>query len=78
MEHHEGENSLNLKCFLGEEDDPLTLGTGSGGLWARLAAEGGGHDLRGQVEEVPQVLDALIGQVPVEVAPSKLLFHVPA
>ncbi len=56
----------------------LTLGTGSGGLGAGLAAEGGGYDLRGQVEEVPQVLDALIGQVPVEMAPSKLLFDVAA
>lgn len=63
---------------LGEDNEPLTLRTGSGGLWAGLAAEGGGHDLWGQVEEVPQVLDALIGQVPVEMAPSKLLFDVPA
>ncbi len=67
-----------LKRFLGEEDEPLTLGTGSGGLGAGLAAEGGGHDLWGQVEEVPQVLDALIGHIPVEMAPSKLLFDVPA
>lgn len=67
-----------LKRFLGEEDEPLTLGTGSGGLGAGLAAEGGRHDLWGQVEEVPQILDALIGHVPVEMAPSKLLFDVPA
>lgn len=78
LEHHQGEKLIRKFFFFFRRGrDHLTLGTGSGGLWAGLAAEGGGHDLWGQVEEVPQVLDALVGQVPVEVAPSKLLFHVP-
>lgn len=74
MKNDQFQFEMHFRCGKNEH---LTLGTGSGGLWAGLAAEGGGDDLRGQVEEVPQVLDALIGQVPVEVAPSKLLFHVP-
>merc|ERR1719167_1205027 len=36
-----------------------------GCLGARLSLKGGGDDLGRQVEEVPQVLDAFIGQVPV-------------
>lgn len=56
----------------------LTLGSGPCGLRAGLATEGGGHDLWGEVEEVSQVLDALVGEVPVEVAPGKLLLDVPA
>lgn len=59
------------------ELDNLTLGAGSGCLGAGLTAQGRRHNLRGQVEKIPQVLDALIGQVPVEVAPGKLLFDVP-
>ena len=53
----------------------VTLGlvtTGPGGSSARWASvttrqgalEGGGDNLRGQVEVVPQVLDTLVGQVP--------------
>ena len=55
----------------------VTLGlvtTGPGGSSARWASvttrqgalEGGGDNLRGQVEVVPQVLDTLVGQVPEE------------
>lgn len=58
--------------------DKLTLGPGPCGLRAGLATQGGGHDLWGEVEEVSQVLDALVGEVPVEVAPGKLLLDVPA
>lgn len=63
------ETSMYDRCF--------TLGPGPCGLRAGLAAQGGGHDLRGKVEEVSQVLDALIGEVPVEMAPGKLLLDVP-
>lgn len=55
----------------------LTLGPGPCGLRAGLAAQGGGHNLRGKVEEVSQVLDTFIGQVPVEVTPGKLLLDIP-
>ena len=40
------------------------------------AAQGGGHNLRGQVEVISEILDALIGEVPVEVSPGKLFLHV--
>jgi len=57
-------------------------GGGLGGTWPLLLSlgplQGGWHDLLGQVEEVPQVLDALVGQVPVVVAPGKLFPHVSA
>ena len=50
------------------------------GPWpARLrtaAAPGGGHDLRGQVEVITEILDALVGEVPVEMSPGKLFLHV--
>ena len=55
-----------------------TLGPGPRGVGASLATQGCGYDLRGEVEEVSQVLDALVGQVPVEVAPGELLLDVPA
>ena len=55
----------------------LTLGPGPCGLRAGLAAQGGGHNLRGKVEEVSQVLDTLIGKVPVEVTPGELLLDIP-
>lgn len=55
----------------------LTLGPGPCGLRAGLATQGGGHDLWWEVEEVSQVLDALVGEVPVEVAPGKLLLDIP-
>lgn len=55
----------------------LTLGPGPCGLRAGLAAQGGGHDLRGKVKEVSQVLDALIGEVPVKMTPGKLLLDIP-
>lgn len=38
--------------------------------------EGGGDNLRGQVQVLAQVVDAFIGQVPVVVAPAELLLHV--
>ena len=40
------------------------------------AAQGGGHDLRGQVEVIAEILDALVGEVPVEMSPGKLFLHV--
>merc|ERR1711935_9347 len=40
------------------------------------ALEGGGDNLRGQVEVVPQVLDTLVGQVPVIVTPCELLLNI--
>lgn len=55
----------------------LTLGPGPCGLRAGLAAQGGGHDLRGKVKEVSQVLDTLVGEVPVKVTPGKLLLDIP-
>merc|ERR1719400_779110 len=66
----------------------VTLGlvtTGPGGSSARWASvttrqgalEGGGDNLRGQVEVVPQVLNALVCKVPVIVAPGELLLHIP-
>lgn len=55
----------------------LTLGPGPCGLRAGLAPQGGGHDLRGKVEEVSQVLDTFVGEVPVEMTPGKLLLDIP-
>lgn len=55
----------------------LTLGPGPCGLRAGLAAQGGGHDLGGKVEEVSQVLNTFIGKVPVKVTPGKLLLDIP-
>ena len=40
------------------------------------AAQGGGHNLRGQMEVISEILDALVGEVPVEVSPGKLFLHV--
>ena len=54
-----------------------TLGSGSGSLWPSLATEGGRDDLRRKMEEVSQVLDPFIGEVPVKMAPGKLLFDIP-
>ena len=52
-------------------------GTGTGTLLpGGLALEGGGHDLRGEVEIVAEVLDTLVGQAPVEVPPGELLLHI--
>ena len=52
----------------------------SPGSWfgARLPLEGGGDDLCGEVEVVPEVLDALVGQVPVVRPPRELLLNVTA
>merc|ERR1719264_800925 len=48
--------------------------TGSGpGLSGSLSLEGGGDDLWGQVEVIPQVLDALVGEAPVVMSPGELL-----
>ena len=65
----------------------VTLGlvtTGPGGSSARWASvttrqgalEGGGDNLRGQVEVVPQVLDTLVGEVPAEYTFLYLLFQI--
>ena len=40
------------------------------------ATQGGGHDLRGQVEVITEILDALVGEVPVEMSPGKLFLYV--
>lgn len=55
----------------------LTLGPGPCGLRAGLAAQGCGHNLWGEVEEVSQVLDAFVGEVPVKMTPGKLLLDIP-
>lgn len=55
----------------------LTLGPGPCGLRAGLAAQGGGHNLRGKVEEVSQVLNTFISEVPVKMTPGKLLLDIP-
>ena len=53
--------------------------TGSGpGLPGRLSLEGGGDNLRGQVEVVPQVLDTLVGEAPVVMSPGELLLDIAA
>ena len=53
-----------------------SAGSAGGGPRARLGPhlplEGGGDDLGRQVQVVAQVLDALVRQVPVVVAPSEL------
>lgn len=36
----------------------------------------GRHDLKGPVEVITEILDALIGEVPAEVSPGKLFLHV--
>ena len=65
----------------------VTLGlvtTGPGGSSARWASittrqgalEGGGDNLRGQVEVIPQVLDTLVGQTPVKMSPGELFLYV--
>ena len=40
------------------------------------AAQSGRHDLRGQVEVIPEILDALVGKVPIEMSPGDLFLHV--
>ena len=53
--------------------------TGPGpGLSGRLSLEGGGDNLRGQVEVVPQVLDTLVGEAPVVMSPGELLLDIAA
>ena len=56
-----------------------TTGAGRPGrLGAGSALEGVGYNLGREVEVVPEVLDALVGERPVEVAPRELLVHVAA
>merc|ERR1719370_590483 len=61
----------------------ITTGPGSSstsrpGVSTRQSAlEGGGDNLGGQVEVVPQVLDTLVGEVPVVVTPCELFLHIP-
>merc|ERR1719237_1337003 len=53
--------------------------TGPGpGLSGSLSLEGGGDDLRGQVEIIPQVLDSLVGEAPVVMSPGELLLDITA
>ena len=54
-----------------------TTGSGSG-LSGSLSLEGGGDDLWGQVEVIPQVLDALVGEAPVVMSPGELLLDIAA
>ena len=54
----------------------LTLWPLSGRFSTRLTFQRGWDNLWGQMEEVSQVLDTLIGQVPIVVTPSKLLLHI--
>ena len=54
-----------------------TTGSGSS-LSGSLSLEGGGDDLRGQVEVIPQVLDALVGEAPVVMSPGELLLDIAA
>ena len=42
----------------------------------RLRRRVGRHDLRGQVEVIAEIVDALVGEVPAEVSPGKLFLHV--
>lgn len=70
------------KCIRGlayaiQNHDGLTLGPGPCSLRAGLAAQSGGNNLGRKVEEVSQVLDTLIGEVPVKVTPGKLLLDIP-
>ena len=54
---------------------PQTFGPRPASL--RMAvAQGGRHNLRGQLEVIAEILDALIGEVPAEVSPGKLFLHV--
>merc|ERR1719153_1001793 len=46
------------------------------GLPGCLSLQSRGHNLWGKVEVVTQVLDTLVGEVPVVMAPGKLLLHV--
>ena len=60
-----------------------TSGPGGGtgprsGLPGSLSLQGGGDNLWGQVEVVPQVLDTLVGQTPVIMSPGELLLDVSA
>ena len=60
----------------------ITTGPGSSstsrpGVTTRQSAlEGGGDNLGGQVEVVPQVLDTLVGEVPAEYTFLNLLFQI--
>lgn len=65
---------MHFFCILRQQ---LTLGPGPCGLRAGLAAQGGGNNLRGKVEEVSQVLDAFIGKIPIIMTPGKLLLDIP-
>merc|ERR1719347_2146346 len=61
----------------------VTSSTGSSrcswpGFSGSLSLQSRGNNLWGQVQVVTQVLNSLVGQVPVVMAPSKLLLHVPA
>ena len=46
------------------------------GLSGSLSLEGGGDNLRGQVEVIPQVLDTLVGEAPVVMSPGELLLDI--
>merc|ERR1719422_1983858 len=51
------------------------LATTAGSLGTLLTLEGGWHDLWGEMEEVTEVLDSLVAEVPVVVAPGELLVN---
>jgi hypothetical protein len=54
---------LRFVATVAAEAASLTAGTGPG-IGPLLSLQGGGNDLWGQVEVVPEVLDALVGEVP--------------
>jgi len=53
-----------------------TSASGSGGLCSRLTLQCGWDDLWRQMKEIAEILNALIGKIPVIVAPSILLLHI--
>merc|ERR1719422_2105579 len=51
------------------------FGFGAGSLGTLLTLEGGWHNFWGEMEEVTEVLDSLVAEVPVVVAPGELLVN---
>jgi len=52
------------------------LSPGSGRLGLDLSFQSRRHYLWRQMKEIPQILDAFVGEIPVEVTPRELLLHV--
>merc|ERR1719449_497468 len=64
--------------LLGHASGPGSTSGPGPGLSGSLSLEGGGDDLRGQVEVVPQVLDTRVGEAPVVMSPGELLLDIAA